>query len=131
MPIKMTVALQVNAFFLKYVLWVPPLNPLNTYRLLLLALLALPATKEYYTFIASKETDIFNKLGPFAWLATAVAVAETLVCIKFGRGMFPKPWPSSVLLAWSTAGLVFAVFMSVWAVRYHRVPPSEIKQKQT
>ena len=74
-------------------------------------MLALPATKEYYTFIASEETDIFNKLGPFAWLATAVAVAETLVCIKFGRGMFPKPWPSSVLLAWGTAGLVFAVFM--------------------
>ncbi len=36
---------QVNAFFLKYILWLPPLNPLNTYRLALLFLLALPATK--------------------------------------------------------------------------------------
>lgn len=35
----------MNAFFLKYVLWLPPLNPLNTYRLTLLFLLALPATK--------------------------------------------------------------------------------------
>ena len=35
----------MNAFFLKYVLWLPPLNPLNTYRLMLLFLLALPATK--------------------------------------------------------------------------------------
>ena len=121
----------MNAFFLKYVLWVPPLNPLNTYRLLLLAMLALPATKEYYIFIDSKETDIFNKLGPFAWLATAVAVAETLVCAKFGRGMFPKPWPTTVLLAWGAAGLTFASFIMVWAVRYHRVPVSEIKQKET
>lgn len=35
----------MNAFFLKYILWLPPLNPLNTYRLALLFLLALPATK--------------------------------------------------------------------------------------
>ena len=37
--------MQVNAFFLKYILWLPPLNPLNTYRLTLLFLLAVPATK--------------------------------------------------------------------------------------
>ena len=124
-------AVQVNAFFLKYVLWIPPLNPLNTYRLLLLALLALPATKEYYTFIDSEETDIFNKLGPFAWLATAVAVGETLVCVKFGRGMFPKPWPSTVLLIWGSAALTFASFMAIWAMRYYKVPAGEIKHKRT
>ena len=126
-----TFAVQVNAFFLKYVLWIPPLNPLNTYRLLLLALLALPATKEYYTFIDSEETDIFNKLGPFAWLATAVAVGETLVCVKFGRGMFPKPWPSTVLLIWGAAALTFASFMAIWATRYYKVPAGEIKHKRT
>ncbi len=36
---------QVNAFFLKYVLWIPPLNPLNTIRLLILFLTALPTAK--------------------------------------------------------------------------------------
>ena len=38
---------QVNAFFLKYILWVPPLNPLNTYRLVLLFALAVPAVREW------------------------------------------------------------------------------------
>ena len=28
------------------------------------------------------QVDLVNKLGPFAWLAAAVAFAETLVCIK-------------------------------------------------
>ena len=37
---------QVHAFFLKFVLWIPPTNPLNTLRLLILFLSALPATKE-------------------------------------------------------------------------------------
>lgn len=111
---------QVNAFFLKYVLWIPPLNPLNTYRLLLLFLGALPATKEYYTFIDSDESDIFNKLGPFAWLATAVALAETLLCIKFGAGMFSAPWPRRVLLAWGISGALFVSFMIVWGISIRR-----------
>jgi hypothetical protein len=36
---------EVNHFFLKAVLWVPPLNPLNTYRLSILFLFALPGIK--------------------------------------------------------------------------------------
>lgn len=42
--------MQVNAFFLKFILWIPPLNPLNTLRLLVLFLAALPTAKEYYAF---------------------------------------------------------------------------------
>lgn len=36
---------EVNHFFLKALLWVPPTNPLNTYRLTIAFLFALPATK--------------------------------------------------------------------------------------
>jgi len=36
---------EINHFFLKTVLWVPPLNPLNTYRLMILFLFALPGIK--------------------------------------------------------------------------------------
>lgn len=38
-------------FFLKYALWVPPTNPLNTARLVLWLLVAAPAIREYYEFI--------------------------------------------------------------------------------
>lgn len=27
-----------------------------------------------------------KKLGAFCWLAVAIAIVETLICIKFGRG---------------------------------------------
>ncbi len=74
---------QVNVFFLKYALWIPPTNPLNTYRLLLWFLCALPGIREYYEFIeavcpqgnaaaAAAEQRRFTKLGVFAWLAIAV-----------------------------------------------------------
>jgi hypothetical protein len=36
---------EVNHFFLKTLLWVPPINPLNTYRLTILFLFALPGIK--------------------------------------------------------------------------------------
>lgn len=49
---------EVNAFFLKYVLWVPPLNPLNTYRLILLFLMGIPAVREYYIFIETDEVSL-------------------------------------------------------------------------
>lgn len=38
-------------FFLKYALWVPPTNPLNTVRLVLWLLVGAPAVREYYEFI--------------------------------------------------------------------------------
>ena len=44
-PVCIILLFEVNHFFLKAVLWVPPLNPLNTYRLSILFLFALPGIK--------------------------------------------------------------------------------------
>ena len=44
-PALVMLLFEVNHFFLKAALWVPPRNPLNTYRLLILGLMALPAIK--------------------------------------------------------------------------------------
>ncbi|KAK9837431.1 hypothetical protein WJX81_001944 [Elliptochloris bilobata] len=121
-PIAVVLTMEVNAFFLKYILWLPPLNPLNTYRLTLLFLLALPATKEYYTFIENGESDYVNKLGPFAWLGTAVMLAETLVVLKFGRagGTFARTFPLRIKAAWGIAGGVAAAVLAMWSLRDYR-----------
>lgn len=68
----------LNVFFLKYALWVPPRNPLNTYRLVLWFLCALPAVREYYEYLQGNTGGgagggRFRKLGAFAWLAAAVS----------------------------------------------------------
>lgn len=46
----------------------------------------------------------------------AIAFVETLTAVKFGHGMFPQPWPTSVLLTWGTAISGFAIFMSIWSI---------------
>lgn len=49
--VAMTLAFELNAFFLKTLLWLPPPHFLNVSRLLFLWALALPAVKEYHVFL--------------------------------------------------------------------------------
>lgn len=118
-PVFIILLFEVNHFFLKFELWVPPRNPLNTIRLSILFLMALPGIKEYYEFIDSNDVDAFRKLGTFAWLSMAIAFAETLAAIKFGNGLFTAPWPSKVLWAWGTVAVLFAIVFGTWTVRFY------------
>lgn len=47
-----------------------------------------PPGQEWYEYIESGSSgaDIFHKLGNFAWLAVAIGLVESLVCIKFSHG---------------------------------------------
>lgn len=113
---------ELNCFFLKYVLWVPPTNPLNTYRLLILLGLGLPGMREWYEYMegrAHAPHSVFQKLGSFCWLGIALALVEVLVSIKFGRGEFTAPWPRAVLLAWGTALSAGAAALAWWSWRYY------------
>lgn len=140
LPVVIFLLFEVNAFFLKFILWVPPRNMLNSYRLLILFLGAIPAVKvccmctvlfplvhnisnphvpqEYYHFIEA-EHDPFAKLGASAWAALAIAVVETLVCIKHGHGMFRQPWPVHVVVFWGVVGVLLTLFIIAWSVQFY------------
>lgn len=60
---------ELNAFFLKFVLYVPPSSMLNVVRLLLLAALSTPAVGEYYEYIqARQDQDKQKGIGSNLWL---------------------------------------------------------------
>jgi phosphatidylserine synthase 2 len=122
-PAGIILLFEVNHFFLKYELWVPPRNPLNTIRLSILFLIAIPGIREYYEFIESDSIDIFHRLGPFAWTGVAIAFVEMLVIVKFGHGMFPQPWPTTVVACWSTVGILFIIGFSIWSYSYYVLTP--------
>jgi phosphatidylserine synthase 2 len=44
-------AFELNAFFIKTLLWLPPTNFLVIGRLIFVGVLALPGVKEYYTWL--------------------------------------------------------------------------------
>lgn len=117
-PAVIILLFEVNHFFLKYELWVPPRNPLNTIRLTVLFLIAVPGIREYYEYIELNDARTpFTRLGVYAWTGVAIAFVEMLMIVKFGRGMFDAPWPTRVLVAWGSVFVLFAIVMPVWVWR--------------
>eukprot|EP00227_Mantoniella_beaufortii_P018791 CAMPEP_0197595180 /NCGR_PEP_ID=MMETSP1326-20131121/22224_1 /TAXON_ID=1155430 /ORGANISM="Genus nov. species nov., Strain RCC2288" /LENGTH=390 /DNA_ID=CAMNT_0043161491 /DNA_START=275 /DNA_END=1447 /DNA_ORIENTATION=+ len=113
--VMLCLVFELNAFFLKYVLWIPPPHPLNHIRLALWFGIANISTREYYVFITDRKGMRLTKMGANAWLALAVALVEIMVTIKHGRGMFEAAWPRHVLWAWG----IGAIGTVVWLIRWH------------
>lgn len=76
-------AVEVNVFFLKYALWVPPTNPLNTARLVLWLLVGAPAVREYYEFIEVKQ--LCNFANEALMLSSTTAWHSTVLCCRQGK----------------------------------------------
>lgn len=64
---------EVNAFYLKFILWIPPRNPLNSYRLLVWWIIANPAIREYNSFLQNKYVVPSQSTMPL--LSSALATA--------------------------------------------------------
>ena len=103
---------ELNAFFLKYVLYVPPESNLNIVRLLVWATLSVPAIREWYSFITDSHT---KRLGANLWLAFVAAGVELAIivrCALIEPDVFrPQPLPLSVAVGWPVALLLTAVWV--------------------
>jgi phosphatidylserine synthase 2 len=75
---------ELNTFFLKFSLWIPPRNPVILYRLILWWLIAIPTTREYNSYLQDRKP--VKKVGAFCWLSLGICIVELLICIKFGSG---------------------------------------------
>lgn len=115
----------MNCFYLKYLLWVPPEHPLNTYRLSLLFLFALPGTRDVYQYLSDSKC---RRLGPHAWLLIFNIMTETLICLKFSENEFHQSAPMIVKVGWSIVFSVLFVFFPLWRFVIHPVnkKPEEI-----
>jgi hypothetical protein len=49
-----------------------------------------------------------------------ILALETMLAIKFGRGLYPKPWPTAVLVSWTVAIVLCGVLLVVWQLRLWR-----------
>ncbi|KAE8726058.1 CDP-diacylglycerol--serine O-phosphatidyltransferase 1 [Hibiscus syriacus] len=76
---------ELNTFFLKLCLWIPPRNHVIVYRLILWWLIAIPTIREYSSYLQDRKP--VKEVGSFCWLSFAICIIELLICIKFGHGM--------------------------------------------
>ena len=114
-----------NAFFLKFILWIPPRNPLNTLRLILWFFIGMPAIREYYLYITD---DDCKRLGANTWVAAGVAATEALIVFKFSTGLFDTVAPPHVWVNW----VVFLAVFGFWFVSYFFVfGPQKVRANGT
>ncbi|KAJ1933414.1 hypothetical protein EC988_009126, partial [Linderina pennispora] len=101
---------ELNVFYLKSLLWVPPEHPLVIARLALLFLFALPGAREYYEYYSNPQC---KRMGAHCWMLIVTLLSELLIIVKFGRGEFTEPFPTYVIVFWACVAAVLVGF-SVW-----------------
>jgi phosphatidylserine synthase 2 len=114
---------ELNAFYLKYLLWIPVSSRLNLWRLLYFFFISLPAVREAYQYINDPQC---KRLGMYAWIATANILTEALIIYKFSPGEFETPFPTEVKLFWACAiSLLFGY--ALWKFALHK--PTSKREK--
>jgi len=103
---------ELNAFFMKQILWVPPPCPLNVIRLFIWYVVGVPCLRQLYSYITDPTC---KKIGTFTFLGAVTIVTELLIIFKFGAGEFNKPMPDHLkqgLMIFSTVyGLICIAMM--------------------
>eukprot|EP00095_Tigriopus_kingsejongensis_P001480 maker-scaffold124_size330879-snap-gene-1.24 protein:Tk01480 transcript:maker-scaffold124_size330879-snap-gene-1.24-mRNA-1 annotation:"phosphatidylserine synthase" len=103
---------ELNTFFVKHIFPMPVQHPICVARILVLGLMAAPATRQYYSYITDKDC---NRLGSQVWVFLAIAISELILNIKFGLDLFSNTQISKMLI-WVFLNIIIScsgVFISM------------------
>jgi len=117
--------IELNAFFLKFVLWIPPPHPINVARLIMWWGIGLPGVREFYQWVTDPNC---KKFGPMSWMCVALTIMELLVWIKFGKGMFPKPHPPVIVGSWIVSLAIFSI-VCIWFYGFRTTKANKTSNK--
>ncbi|XP_032787452.2 phosphatidylserine synthase 2 [Daphnia magna] len=100
---------ELNTFYLKFVLWVPPDHWLNLVRLFLVLLWGAVGLRETFQYFDDPDCENF---GRQSWVILAIVVTEFLIVARFDWETITKPLPWHVVLFWS----IFFLMLVTWTV---------------
>lgn len=78
---------ELNTFFLKHILEIPPPHSLNWIRLLLISVVSAPTIRQFYVFVTDARC---KRVGTQCWVFCAITFTEAIICLKFGRELFQQ-----------------------------------------
>ena len=73
----------LNAFFLKHLLWIPSNHPFNIYRLALWFFIALPSLRQVYIFVSDPDSTSLGRSAPlflFLFLSLSLSLSLVYIC---------------------------------------------------
>ena len=115
----------LNVFFLKYLLVLPTSHPIVVARTIFLGVVAASGTRDYYEYLTNPNQA---RIGQQAWLNTAMLCSEIVLIIRFGREVFIDPPPCEpfiINLWWGALVVVILGFFVAyrnggWSPRHSR-----------
>lgn len=96
-----------NGFVLKLYLYIPTEHPINVWRLMLGALMCVPASSQFYLYITHKKC---KKMGSFVWIGICLLTLELALAYKCAPTPFPSP-PKLNKILWTLGAVVYLFFM--------------------
>jgi len=105
---------ELNAFFLKYILWVPPECKLNLVRLIIWAFVGVPCMRQIYSYLTDPHC---KRIGHQTFLSLVVLLTELIVIVKFGEGEFPNPMPENVKIGLATFLVLYGAGLAAIMLR--------------
>lgn len=115
---------ELNTFYLKFALWVPPNHLLNPVRLLFILLWGAVCLRETFQLLDDPECD---KLGRQSWVMLAIIVTELLICIKFGWATITKPLPRHIAMWWVLGAALLLIYT---VVKFYLLKPNHIPKPE-
>jgi CDP-diglyceride synthetase len=95
-------------FFLKYIYQLPPSNYIVIIRIIIIGLLCVNASKEYYRFLIRREKEL--KINCF--MVNLIVLTELFLMYKHGQGEFSHAyltWEGYALLAALVGGVLLVL----------------------
>ena len=128
--------IELDAFFLKDLLWVPPESPLNIYRLFIWWFLGIVAVRDFYHFIDNPDVKrcdgcavnmavmlsghacgVVCSFGSSAWIAVGAAVVEFVIVFKFAIMKYSDMiMPDWVKVFWAVTVTAFVIVTGWWFI---------------
>ncbi|XP_004851784.1 phosphatidylserine synthase 2 isoform X1 [Heterocephalus glaber] len=102
---------ELNTFYLKFVLWMPPEHYLVLLRLVFFVNVGGVAMREIYDFMDDLKPH--KKLGQQAWLVAAITVTELLIVVKYDPHTLTLSLPFYISQCW-TLGSVLVLTWTIW-----------------
>ncbi|XP_060553279.1 phosphatidylserine synthase 2-like [Ruditapes philippinarum] len=116
---------ELNTFYLKFVLWIPPEHYLNLGRLVFILFMGAAALRETFQYLDDPEP---NKFGRQSWMMIAIVITELLVTVKFDYETITKPLPKTIAYFW-ILGFLGLVGYTVWKFYIKRDVKNDVALK--